>query len=733
MLEERRMLANYTVTNTSDGTVSGPGDLPGSLRQAVFDAGLNPGHDNINFDLPSGSQITVTAVYGVRFPILINDSLTINGPGADELTISGGGSTRIFDILDAFSRDLIDVEIEGIRFVDGRGQIGGAIDSRENLTIRNSVFENNTADIQGGAIHSGFAGSAKDFAPILTILESTFTNNKATPSLVGGGGGAVVNSIGSLSVTSSEFSGNHALVGGGIASLGNATVVDSLFAGNSATQGGALNFQQNSNVTLRNLSIYSNDVSTSSAVPDGQAFGAGIAAIDSTVTIEDSQLIGNRAVGTLEENSLNTLGGGLAQGGGAVTVRRSLIWGNEADVGGGVYVGTGENMIVNSTVASNSALSGGGVGNSGQLTLSSSTVASNDAQVHGGGVALFGGESTLYNTIVADNSASSDPDLLDSGGTSTVNFSLIEDPDGHSIIHGSGNNIVGEDPKIILDSGFSQLQQDSPAVDAGNSFGLTTDQRGAMRPVDLSGINDPAPGDSADIGSYELQNTELVSFFVVNDASDIVDEIPGDGICDLGDGRCTLRAAIQEANSTTSSEISFSPLLNGIPIQLSIAGAGEDSNLTGDLDILSDVVIMGNGATNTIVDGEGLDRVFHVMNDVEAHLNGLTVRGGHSLTDGGGISNHGCLGIANSRILDNTALGNGGGISTDADVNLDDFCLPEISATEIIDNTANDAGGGVYNAGDLDISRTTIAGNSVVGTQTQTGGGIFNSQDLPTF
>ncbi len=49
------------------------------------------------------------------------------------------------------------------------------------------------------------------------------------------------------------------------------------------------------------------------------------------------------------------------------------------------------------------------------------------------------------------------------------------------------------------------LMPGSPAIDAGNSFGLSTDQRGDPRPVDFSGIPNAAGGDGADIGAFEVQ------------------------------------------------------------------------------------------------------------------------------------------------------------------------------------------------------------------------------------
>jgi hypothetical protein len=49
-----------------------------------------------------------------------------------------------------------------------------------------------------------------------------------------------------------------------------------------------------------------------------------------------------------------------------------------------------------------------------------------------------------------------------------------------------------------------QLLSGSPAIDKGNSFGLTTDQRGAPRPVDNSSILNAMGGNGSDVGAIEV-------------------------------------------------------------------------------------------------------------------------------------------------------------------------------------------------------------------------------------
>jgi len=122
-------------------------------------------------------------------------------------------------------------------------------------------------------------------------------------------------------------------------------------------------------------------------------------------------------------------------------------------------------------------------------------------------------------------------------------------------------------------------------------------------------------------------------------------------------GPGTLHQAITDANNNPGPDtITFSTDINGIAIFL-LGPAGEDANVSGDLDILDggDLIIQGNGVANTVIDGGGIDRVFHVCpggscaNTVT--FNGVTIQNGRSLGLGGGILNSGAtLNVQNSTI-----------------------------------------------------------------------------------
>lgn len=150
--------------------------------------------------------------------------------------------------------------------------------------------------------------------------------------------------------------------------------------------------------------------------------------------------------------------------------------------------------------------------------------------------------------------------------------------------------------------------------------------------------------------------------FRVNSRADGPDTNPGDGICDASGHRtrpsCTLRAAIMESNAYAGKD---TILLHSGVYKLEQRGALEDAAQTGDLDITESVEIMGEDPEFTIVDGTGLDRVFHIVNDhVSASFRSMTVTGGDIQTGDSGsggidVTGAGCtVSLYKTNLYDNT-------------------------------------------------------------------------------
>jgi CSLREA domain-containing protein len=188
-----------------------------------------------------------------------------------------------------------------------------------------------------------------------------------------------------------------------------------------------------------------------------------------------------------------------------------------------------------------------------------------------------------------------------------------------------------------------------------------------------------------------------------------------DGSCDAD---CSLREAISAANETAEADTIVVPAGT---YMLSLAGAGEGLNATGDLDILEPVTISGAGASTTIIDGNGsvlMDRVLDVGATAPTTMSGVTIQNGISPQDGGGIRGSAGLTLAEVIVRANTSTTGGGGIATGADLTLTDVTVSG--------NASGTGGGGIAVSGNTVVTRTTFDGNAT-GTG---GGGIASSGTL---
>ena len=258
------------VTNTND---SGPG----SLRQALADA--NDG-DVIGF--------AVTGTIGLTTgELLVTKSITISGPGAENLAVNGSGQSTVFHIVPGET-----VTISGLTITNGHasdsgggiyndhavlilnnctisdnsatGNLGGGIHNdgknigHATLQINNSLITNNTGGIYNDALQAGTA--------TLVINYSTLSNNKngeainndgwsctfcgngttsvqvINSSITGNPGGAIYSDTGrencgvscpvTVSITNSTISGN----GGGVH---NSTLSDTVVSNSTISDNGS--------------------------------------------------------------------------------------------------------------------------------------------------------------------------------------------------------------------------------------------------------------------------------------------------------------------------------------------------------------------------------------------------------------------------------------------------------------------------------------------------------------
>jgi CSLREA domain-containing protein len=198
------------------------------------------------------------------------------------------------------------------------------------------------------------------------------------------------------------------------------------------------------------------------------------------------------------------------------------------------------------------------------------------------------------------------------------------------------------------------------------------------------------------------------------------------------DGDCSLREAIQAANTNAAVDActpgngADTVLLPAGTYLITIPGAGENGNQTGDLDVLDHVTLTGDGMGLTILDGNNLDRVLHMWTGLTVEINALTVTHGRVVdSGGGGIFNRGTLTLNDVALRENTVVSSsGGGLANNA-------WTVDSSATLngcLVDgNEAEGVGGGISSASgpartsELTLNDSTVSNN----TATVGAGGLY--------
>jgi hypothetical protein len=380
----------FEVTNTLDAG-------PGSLREAIELANANPGSDKIVFAKSAYGVIALSADNG---ELLITDDLTVQGPGAGKLTVSGADVTRVFGVLPAglasdpfITPTLSQLETApNVKFTQ--------------LTVSNGLATDALGINPANPDNPGFAfgGGIYNVGGTIQLDGVHMTNNVVAGFVTAGG--AIANEFGgSLSVKRSHFEGNSSKgiligVGGAITSDLGPAIDDT--TGEATTSG-------QPEVKVERSSFYENSASATIGYIEDVAFsglGAAGAILNLTglLEIDRSHFEGNTATGGAAIAGSTTagpaLGGAVLSGnfspfGGGqsvLDVTRSTFTDNAAtggtavapglaggQAGGGAIalVNLGEADLTRNQFTGNAAQGGegadasGGVGNGGAVSLSS--------------------------------------------------------------------------------------------------------------------------------------------------------------------------------------------------------------------------------------------------------------------------------------------------------------------------------------------------------------------------
>jgi hypothetical protein len=410
-----------------------------------------------------------------------------------------------------------------------------------NVTVLSGdIDQNDTTDANGVVLSdSGISGDNS-----YQVVTGSGTNGTAvldgftvTAGLANGGvgpcvnicGAGLFNNGGSPTLRNLVFSGNLASnAGGGMANINSSqpTLQQVTFRGNRAGQGAGMANLDGSSPTVRDALFTAN-------LTPGNAGGM-FNLNSSSPLLERVVFVGNGA--------LVNGGGMLNQNNSSPTISSVAFFGNSAGFGGGMYNIAGSNpTLVNVVFSGNSALGTGGGAGGGMLnngsspTLTnvtfSSNVAAGSIQQAGGMLNGAGSNPTLVNVILWGNIATvpGTKEMLNSGSTPTIFFSLIEGSGGSGIgwsptfgTDGGGN--IDADPRFVDPDGADntagtvddnlRLRRGSPAIDAGNNLaaglvGVTTDLDGKSRFADVPETIDTGQGTRpiVDMGAYEFPSS----------------------------------------------------------------------------------------------------------------------------------------------------------------------------------------------------------------------------------
>ena len=334
----------YLVDSTGDGDLVGPStscdDGTGhcTLRAAIEASNLHSGTDFISFNIPTSDPGYSNGTWTINLPRAlpdIFDAVSINGPGADKLTVKNLNPQqtpfRIFNVTTSGA-----VNLSGMTMSDGTvsNDNGGGIQNFNagTVNVTNCVLRGNGNGyraVDGGGIYNRGGG-------IVNITNCTFfqlaasnngagiynsstgqiiLNNSTLDDCAAANGGGVYN-LGTISVGNTEITISGAFNGGGIYNGGTANLTKSLVWGDNAHTGGGIYNADFATANVTNSTLY---FDTTDLENGGGIYNKG------TLNVSNSTLDLNVA-GNFR--SQGTAGGGIyndSQATGSATIKSTII------------------------------------------------------------------------------------------------------------------------------------------------------------------------------------------------------------------------------------------------------------------------------------------------------------------------------------------------------------------------------------------------------------------------
>lgn len=231
---------NFVVYSTADTASGACGATSCTLREAINAVNKAGGSHTITF----ASNIRGTITLSKALPDL-SSNITLRGPGAKVLTVSGRDAVRVFTISNGTGAGPT-VSISGLTIAHGKatGKYpanagGGLANAHGTLSLSNCAFVYNSAFFGGGLYNNGYGGRAR-----ATLSNCAFAHNAAT---YGGGlyndgysGGSATMNLSDCTVANNSAAAGGGLFNQGYGGNAAASLTNCTMANNSALNGGGL-------------------------------------------------------------------------------------------------------------------------------------------------------------------------------------------------------------------------------------------------------------------------------------------------------------------------------------------------------------------------------------------------------------------------------------------------------------------------------------------------------------
>ena len=712
---------------------------------AITTSGALIAGDDVNTLTVSGSTFKENGglygagifVWGSDFTVsdCVFDKNTAFGKGNMTPNNNNGAAIEVTDTNKAIAGT-----ITGSNFTNNKAQYGGAIDICEgNIKITDSIFVNNSADVEGGAIDINTVNGN----PEVSISGSKFINNSASY------GGAIVN-VKDLTVRNTEFVNNtpNAIfnyVGfGGNLDLGIENFTDLQNAIGLVT--GTLTLNQNVVMTDDEAANFVNGViinkniridgkgHTIDAKNLGRIFkiNLGVAVTLTNVTLTNGNATVGGAIYNFDNldlvhvnfvNNTAKYGGAIMNYGYGLVLDDSTFTNNTAKIGGAIYNSDDCFVVGNSTFTNNTAKIGGAIYNYGiGFVVGNSTFTNNTAKIGGAiynyGIGFVVGNSTFVNNSAADGAGA----VYNEGDNSVVGNSTFVNNTATSI----GGAIINNGKLVVDNSAF----EDNAANYYGGAIFNRDDLQVTNSAFDGNDIlvRNIRAMDNVDHGGAAIYNWK-------NGKLDISKSNFTNNIKNYKNGNLLVGAVATIGDATISDSyfVNNSGRWGGA---LSVMG-GESSSATNFIDIdgtkfVNNSALYGGAMfvwgsnysiSNSVFDNNS---AFGKGNMTPNNNNGgaLVVTQGNIPISGtiinsnftnnkaqyGGAAwiNEGTVDISNSNFINNTATVEAGAIGFEPAYTK---ITATVYGTNFINNTAGVDGGAIYSNGDLRISDSDFDNN----------------------